>query len=67
MRQVVIAITMCLALLACKTTEQALTESGKKPMTAANIKQLLGGKTVEGTSSRGFPFQVTTLPTARPS
>lgn len=52
-----IVISICLALFACKTTEEALKESGKKPLTVAQIKELYAGKSFKGTSSNGRSFQ----------
>lgn len=58
MRNIIIVAVACLALVACKTTEEAFKESGKKPLSSTQIKQLLTDKSVDGESSGGYPFKV---------
>ena len=58
MKTLAIVAAMCLALVACKTAEESLMESGKKPLTSAQIKELYSGKTMNGTSTSGRSFQV---------
>lgn len=58
MRGVILTLALCLALAGCKTTEEALKETGKKPLTSAQIKGLLSGKTTVGTNTKGRSYEV---------
>lgn len=58
MRKIIIIAAACLALAGCKTAAESLKEAGNKPLTSSEIKQALAGKTTNGTSTRGFSFQV---------
>ena len=63
MKWIVISIIPLVVLLGCKTTEDALRESAKKPLTSAQIKELYSGHTAKGTSnSTGRSFEVTYKP-----
>lgn len=59
MRVITIILIICGMLVACKTTEESLRESGNKPLSSTKIKQLFSGKTGSGTSSKGRSYQVT--------
>ncbi len=56
MRKLALMLMLSGTLIACQTTEQALKESGKTPLSAAQIEQALAGNTVTGTSSSGHDF-----------
>lgn len=57
MRANIIGLAMCIALVACKTTEDTLKEAGKKPMTAVQIRQLYANNTVIGVTNGGQSFE----------
>lgn len=50
--KMVLILAIPMALAACKTTEQALMESGNKPLVAAEITSLHSGKAVAWTTSK---------------
>ena len=54
MKWVVVACIPFLVLIGCKTTEEALKESGQKPLTADQIEQAMAGNTLMGTGSSNF-------------
>lgn len=56
MKKLFLLLTVCGALAACETTEQALRKEGKKPLTAVQIRQAFIGNTLAGTSKRGPRF-----------
>ena len=58
MGRLIIGLAICLALGACKTTEDALKEAGNKPLTSAQIKKLYDNTTAVGTTSSGRSFEV---------
>ena len=63
MKWVVVACIPFLVLIGCKTTEEALKETGKKPLTSAQLEKLYSGKTVVGTNSttgRGYQTKYNT-------
>lgn len=57
----VLALTVALATLAvggCKTAEQAFSDAGKKPMSAAQLKERMIGNTTCGMHAGGYWFCV---------
>lgn len=59
MRATIFWLALCLLMAGCKTTEETLKESGKKPLASSQIQKLYSGKTALGTSdSSGRSYQV---------
>ena len=56
MKWVVVACIPFLVLIGCKTTEEALKESGQKPLTADQIEQAMAGNTLMGDRIEQFHF-----------
>ena len=59
MKWVVVACIPFLVLIGCKTTEEALMETGKNPLTSTQIKKVFSGNTVAGTANAsGHAYQI---------
>lgn len=56
MKRALAVFSMIFVLVSCKTAEEALRESGHKPLSATEVKSLISGNTLIGETDKGFDY-----------